>query len=105
VVEEVGMDALLQLCIGLPRRLASKGQDTLHIWSEQALAQHTLSDHTGRAEDHYFHGYVPLSSASQSGWQPEFTMRRLCCELERAFQVASLCQPSLSNCTASGLWR
>ena len=49
------MDDLAQLGVGRSDAAAADHEDDLHIVGEQALAQHALTDHAGRAEQDDFH--------------------------------------------------
>lgn len=63
-VAEVGESDLAELGVPDPGRLPDDRHDLFHIGSEQALAQHPLADHAGRAEDDDLHRCSPSPSVS-----------------------------------------
>ena len=65
------MTQFLQPGVALAGRAAADGENVFDIGIEQALAQHTLPDHSGRAEQHDFefaatHTSKPFGIASAS---------------------------------------
>ena len=63
VVEEVPHDELAQLVVALAGRGPDDGEHALDPGVEEALAQDTLPDHAGGAEENDFH--VNTSSAGR----------------------------------------
>jgi hypothetical protein len=54
-IVQVALHDLAQFRVLLGGRAAADGDHALHVRSEQALAQHALSDHAGGAEENDVH--------------------------------------------------
>jgi len=54
-IRDVGQDEISQLLVALASRATAHGEDPVHAGIQEALAQDSLPDHSGRAEEQDVH--------------------------------------------------